>query len=323
MTYKIKITPSNIEYQGAAEITLLNAALANKLSLQYSCKKGACGVCVADVLAGVVKNEHGALVNCGSVLTCSSYPQSDVTLKANYYAELADIECLTVPCKIASLNFITEDIIVLTLRIPPSTPFNYLAGQYIDLIHGSVRRSYSIANAQSTSAGIELHIRLLCDGEFSQLLKQSTPNQLMRIEGPKGTFFVRDAVNPIIFLAGGTGFAPVKAMVEGLLASASQRDIYIYWGMPHSTSLYTDIAKSWAMEFNHVHYVPVMSSEDATWHGRVGFVHQAVLDDFSDLSEYHVYACGSPLMIDAAKNAFIANGLDDAHFYSDAFVPSK
>ena len=322
MNYEIDIKPANIKYQASVDSTLLDAALANKLALQYSCKKGSCGVCAAEVLAGTVKNEHGEMVDSGAVLTCSSYAQSNVTLKANYFAELADIECLTVPCKISSLDFLTDDIIVLTLRLPPTTKFKYLPGQYIDLIAGDVRRSYSIANAQSTSLGIELHIRLLQDGELSTVLKHSSLNQLMRIEGPKGTFFTREAANPIIFLAGGTGFAPVKAMVEGLLADQSQREMYIYWGMPHSSSLYSTIATAWAGEFKHVHYVPVISAEDPSWHGRVGFVHQAVVADFADLSEYHVYACGSPLMIDAAKDAFMAKGLDGAHFYSDAFVPS-
>lgn len=323
MPYEVEIKPANIQYQASADVTLLDAALTNKFSLQYSCKKGSCGTCSADVLKGLVKNEHGVMVNSGTVLTCSSYAHSDVTLKANYFAELADIECLTVPCKIASQNYVTDDIIVLTLRLPPTSKFRYLAGQYIDLIHGQVRRSYSIANAQSTSLNVELHIRLLPDGEFSHVLKQSALNQLMRIEGPMGTFFIREATNPVIFLAGGTGFAPVKAMVEELLARGTSREIYIYWGMPHSTSLYSDIAASWALDYDHVHYVPVISAEDSLWQGRVGFVHQAVIDDFTDLSEYHVYACGSPLMINAAKDAFVGIGLDETHFYSDAFVPSK
>ncbi len=188
MPFKIDIKPANIHYQASPDSTLLEAALANNLALQYSCKKGACGTCSADVLAGLVKNEHGALVQSGTVLTCSSYAQSDVTLKANYYAELAGIHCLTIPCKISTLAFVTDDIIVLTLRLPPTNKFKYLPGQYIDLIDGNVRRSYSVANAQSTSLSLELHIRLLPDGEFSEVLRQASINQLMRIEGPKGTF---------------------------------------------------------------------------------------------------------------------------------------
>lgn len=321
--YEINIKPADIYYQSSVDTTLLDAALTNKLSLQYSCKKGTCGTCSADVLSGLVKNEDGRLVTSGAVLTCSSYAQSDVTLNATYYPELANIECMTLPCKISKLNFVTDDIVVLTFRLPPTTTFNYLPGQYIDLIHGGIRRSYSIANAPSASKDIELHVRLLHDGEFSQVIKHSTLNQLMRMEGPKGTFFVREAESPIIFLAGGTGFAPVKAMVEGLIANDSKREIYIYWGMPHSSSLYTDIASSWASEYEHIHYVPVISSDDNHWSGRRGFVHQAVLEDFQDLSKYHVYACGSPLMINAAQEAFLDNNLCKTHFYSDAFVPSK
>ena len=321
--HNITIKPANIQYPASADITLLDAALTNNLSLQHSCKKGSCGSCVAKLVTGTVKNEHDEIVNTGSVLTCRSYALSDVTLTANYFAELATIHCLTLPCKIAAKQMMSDDIMILSLRIPPTTTFHYLPGQYLDLIHGNVRRSYSIANAPTTTSNIELHIRLLQNGEMSQALEHSTVNQLMRIEGPKGTFFIRDAEAPIIFLAGGTGFAPVKAMVEKLIATGSQRTIYIYWGMPHSTALYTDIAKSWENTFNHVHYVPVISSEDHTWNGRIGFVHEAVVNDFIDLNQYHVYACGSTAMIHAAKEAFIARGLKEEHFYSDAFVASN
>ncbi len=322
MKHAVTIKPANIQYQASKDSTLLDAALTNNYSLQYSCKKGTCGSCVADILAGSVKNENGDIVDSGQILTCSSYPQSDVVLKANYYEELSHIECLTLPCKITSLDFLADDILILTLRLPPTARFNYLPGQYIDLIHGHVRRSYSIANAKNTHSGIELHIRLLSDGVFSQALKESQLNQLMRLEGPKGTFFIRSSSAPIIFLAGGTGFAPVKAMVEALLAEKSQREIYIYWGMPVSSSLYTNIASLWAEEFNHIQYTPVISSVDKTWQGRTGLVHQAVVDDFDDLAPYHVYACGSLAMIDAAKTAFFAKGLQEPHFYADAFVPS-
>ena len=321
--HKIQIYPANIQYQASSETTLLNAALANKCTLEHSCRKGSCGVCVAEILSGLVKDEHGDMVNSGSILTCQSFAHSDTTLKANYFTELTDIECVTAPCKISKLTFMTDDIIALTLRLPPTTKFDYLPGQYIDLISANKRRSYSIANAPTDSKTIELHIRLLEDGDFSRLLKNATLNQLMHIEGPKGTFFVREAPNPIIFLAGGTGFAPIKAMVEGLLASKSQRDIYIYWGMPQSKSFYSDIAKSWEIESHRLHYVPVLSSEDSTWTGRKGFVHQAVLDDFKDLSPFHVYACGQPLMIKAARDTFVAKGLDKMHFYSDVFVASR
>jgi len=318
--FLVELYPSNVQYRATAEHTLLDAALGQKLCLQHSCKKSQCGVCVAEVLSGSVKNEHGEVVCDGRVLTCSSYAQSDVRLKAEYYPQLAHLECVTVPCKVASQTWVVDDILLLTLRFPPTLKLHYLPGQYIDLLYQGVRRSYSIANAQEVSSGIELHIRLLPDGELSQLLRACELNQLMRLEGPKGTFFVREAENPLLFLAGGTGFAPVKAMVESLLAQGVSREIYIYWGMPNSRSLYTDIAERWSLEHPQVHYVPVVSQDDPLWDGRSGFVHDAVLADFADLSDFHVYACGSPLMIEAAKATFMAQGLYEGHFYSDAFV---
>ena len=168
-----------------------------------------------------------------------------------------------------------------------------------------------------------MHIRLLPDGQLSRLLTDLQLNQLMRIEGPKGTFFVRDAPNPLIFLAGGTGFAPVKAMLEDLLARQVQRDMYIYWGMPVSSSLYTDIANTWALAHKQVTYVPVISGTDPSWVGRRGLVHQVVLEDFLNLNKYHVYACGSALMCQAAKEAFVYQGLKAENFYQDAFVSSN
>lgn len=324
-TYKITIQPSDIHYDITVNHSILDAALAKNVFLQHSCKKGSCGTCKADVVAGLVKDHNGNSVVSGNILTCKSYALSDVILKANYYPELSNIQSVLAPCKVSSIRFVSKDIVVLTLRLPSSVQFRYLPGQYIDLIYGNIRRSYSIANAQlhSASSELELHIRLLPEGEMSQVLTQCSINQLLRLEGPKGTFFIREADNPILFLAGGTGFAPVKAMVEQLLSIESQRQIYIYWGMPNSASLYTNIGKLWADSYDNVQYVPVISSHDSTWQGRTGLVHQAVVDDFSDLNEFHVYACGSAPMIDAAKNAFFTKGLSEAHFYSDIFVASK
>ena len=324
MNYDIEIQPAGVKYRANHEETVLNAALTNKLFLEHSCRKGACGLCSATLLSGSVKNEHGDLVTAGEILTCSSYPRSNISLRATYHPELAGIDCLTLPCKVDSCDLVTDDIVILKLRYPSTATFNYLPGQYIDLMYKGVRRSYSIANAQVGSMGVELHIRLISGGEFSQLLVNGCEvGQLMRMEGPKGTFFTQQATNPVIFLAGGTGFAPIKAMVEALLKHNTERTLYIYWGMVNSTSFYTDVAKSWVEKYSNVHYVPVVSSKDESWMGRNGLVHEAVIKDFPDLSQYHVYACGSPLMINSAKEAFILQGLNALHFYADIFVSSK
>jgi len=324
MNYDIEIEPAGVKYQGTNADTLLNAALNSKLFLEHSCRKGECGLCTATVLTGCVKNEHGNLVTSGEILTCRSYPQSNLCLKANFFPELAGIDCVTLPCKVVSCDFATDGIVILNLRFPPSVRFNYLPGQYIDLTYKGVKRSYSIANIQDGLGSVELHIRLLTNGQFSELLLESdTTGKLMRLEGPKGTFFVRKASNPLIFLAGGTGFAPIKAMVEALLKNNSDRTIHIYWGMPKSKGFYTQVAEFWARESSYVHFVPVVSSDDETWNGRKGLVHNAVIEDFPDLSGYHVYACGSPLMINKAKEAFISQGLNAAQFYADIFVSSS
>ena len=324
MNYDIEIQPAGVNYIAAGDDTVLNSAITNKLFLEHSCRKGECGLCAATLLSGSVKNEHGEIVTTGEILTCCSYPTSDLSIKATFYPELATIDCITLPCKVVSVDRVADDIVVLMLRYPSTATFNYLPGQYIDLIYKGVRRSYSIANVQTLAAGIELHIRLIPGGEFSDLLVNGCDvGQLMRIEGPKGVFFIRKADNPVIFLAGGTGFAPIKAMVEELLKNNIARPIHVYWGMVNSLRFYTDVATSWAEKYNHIHYVPVVSGDDVAWTGRKGLVHDAVIKDFHDLSQHHVYACGSPMMISRAKEAFVSHGLNKAHFYADIFVSSK
>lgn len=323
MDYKVEILPVGGIFPISLDNTILNAALVNNLPLEHSCLRGDCGLCKATLISGKVKNELGEIVSSGNILTCCSYAQSDLCLEATYIPELAHIQCVTLPCKIEEFNM-QGDVLILYLKIPPAQKIIYLAGQYIDLIYKSIRRSYSLANASTTSSGLELHIKIIPGGAFSELIKsECSIGQLMRLEGPKGTFFVRQSESPLIFVAGGTGFAPVKAMVEDLLASETKRIIYVYWGMVHGDDFYTSIGEDWPEKYNNVHFIPVVSGDDEVWSGRKGLVHQAVLNDFSDLSCYHTYACGSPSMISSVKETFIAQGLKEEHFYSDVFVPSK
>ncbi|HDL8287163.1 TPA: NAD(P)H-flavin reductase [Yersinia enterocolitica] len=220
------------------------------------------------------------------------------------------------------MEIIGSDIAILNLRLPPTAKIEYLAGQFIDLIINGQRRSYSIANAPG--GNIELHIRKVSNGIFSQIIfNELKLQQLLRIEGPQGTFFVRDNDRPLVFLAGGTGFAPVKAMVEELINKNDQRPIHIYWGMPQGRLFYSDIVNKWSVEYPNIQYVPVVSEEDSSWHGQTGFVHQAVINDFPDLSNFSVYACGSLAMISAAHQEFVEYGLAEDQFFSDAFVSSK
>lgn len=324
MAYKIEIQPSGIHFDANSGMSILDSALSSNIHLEHSCKNGECGACAAELVEGSAIDAAGNTVSSGTLLTCSTQPLTDLKLIAAYYPELTRIRPKITPAKVNRISFVTKDIAVIHLRLPPNSRLDYLPGQYVDVSYKGITRSYSIANAQSVSAGIELHIRCIPDGRFSELLRNDIKTDtLLRIDGPKGTFFVRDNHRPIIFLAGGTGFAPVKAMVEELLAAKSQRKLYLYWGMASSEAFYTDIASQWAEDNGNLSYIPVVSEKVGNWPGRTGLVHRAVLEDFTDLSEFDVYACGSPLMIDAAKQDFLLQGLDAKHFYSDAFTPAK
>ncbi|HHQ4701765.1 FAD-binding oxidoreductase [Aeromonas hydrophila] len=320
----IKIKPSNIEFCAVENATVLESAIHAGFILEHSCKNGTCGLCESMLVQGEVVNKQGDLFSAGQkFLTCQCKSTcAELIVEAEYYPELASISRKTVPCKVALVEIYNE-FLILKFRLPPTAGFNYLPGQYINLSYQGITRSYSIANANSKD-GIELHIRLVPNGAMSGLLfTDIQPDTLMRIDGPIGTFFVREDNRPIIFLAGGTGFAPVKAMVESLINSNSEREIYIYWGMSNSQDFYSKTPQEWDDKYKKITFVPVVSGNDAEWNGRTGLVHQAVLKDLDNLSDYCVYACGSPQMIAAAKKDFTEIGLPEEQFFSDAFTVSK
>ncbi|HCE2183340.1 FAD-binding oxidoreductase [Vibrio sp. Vb2133] len=321
MSYTIEIQPAGVHFQ--SENNLLDDALAQSLPLDHSCKTGDCGACSAQVLSGQVQNEKGQTVTQGSVLTCQSKALSDVVLKANYYPELTHIKTQTVPCKVAKVQYLTDDILSLTFRLPPTAQFEYLAGQYVDLSFQGVKRSYSIANACSALKQIELHIRKVPDGAMSGLLFGSVAeNQLMRMEGPKGTFFVRDGDKPLVFIATGTGIAPVKAMVEQLISTDDQREVHIYWGMQYQSEIYCQELMSYSQQYANIHFTSVLSQESHP-QSECGYVQDIVIKNVAGLEFFEVYACGSVKMIEAAKALFIEHGLPSEAFLSDAFTPAK
>lgn len=324
MTSIIKIKPSNIEFGVVENATVLESAIRAGIVLEHSCKNGSCGLCESKLIEGKVIDEQGNVFSAGQkFLTCQCKSTcAELIIEADYYPELAFLSRKTVPCKVTSAD-IDNEFLILKFRLPPAAVFDYLPGQYINLSYQGITRSYSIANFQSKD-GIELHIRLIPDGAMSKLLYGGVKlDSLMRIDGPIGTFFIRDDDRPIIFLAGGTGFAPVKSMVESLINSNSEREINIYWGMNKHQDFYSKLPFEWESKHENITFIPVVSGSDLGWSGRTGFVHQAVLQDFNNLSNYCVYACGSPQMIAAAKEDFVKVGLSEKQFFSDAFTVSK
>ncbi|ELP5730590.1 2Fe-2S iron-sulfur cluster binding domain-containing protein [Vibrio vulnificus] len=321
MLYYIKIQPSGISFQ--SEENLLNDALAQSLPLEHSCKTGDCGACSAEVLSGQVENENGQVVDKGTILTCQSKARSDLVLKANYYPELARIKTQTLPCKVSKVESVTDDILALTFRLPPTAKLEYLAGQYLDLMFQGIKRSYSIANACSGKNEIELHIRQVPNGKMSSLLfGRVSENQLMRIEGPKGTFFVREGSRPLVFIATGTGIAPVKAMVEQLIAGEDEREIHIYWGMRTYSEIYCQELIHYSQQHTNIKFTAVLSKENHA-SSQSGYVQDIVIKDFNSLANVDVYACGSVKMISDAKQLFLLNNLSPEAFYSDAFTAAK
>lgn len=324
MSHIIKIPSSKIEFNGNEDETILDAALSAGIYLEHSCKVGDCGICESELLTGEVIDVRGNIFGKGErILTCCCKPKTALELNAHYFPELAGQVKKIIPCKINDIRLVSDDVMSVNLRMPPTSRIDFFPGQYINLHYKGVTRSYSIANSNGV-AGIELHIRNVTDGQMSSFVfSELKENDLVRIEGPYGTFFIRESDRPIIFLAGGTGFAPVKSMVEYLIQQQCQREIHIYWGMQQSKDFYSILPQMWSEQHDNIHFTPVVSGADATWDGRKGFVHYAVMDDFNSLDSFDIYACGSPVMIDASKKDFMTKSLSVEHFYSDAFTASK
>ena len=315
------------QFSCAAESTILDAAKAHDIVLEYSCRTGRCGTCKAKVLSGnthAIKTEESLTteeLQSGYILTCARIALDDVVLDIEDLGKLAAIKTQTLPSRIDSIQHLAEDVMQVFLRLPPKNTFAFLSGQYIDVIQGNFRRSYSIANSQQLSEKIELHIREVENGEMSRYwFNEAKQNDLLRFEGPFGTFCLREKPQQhLVFLATGTGIAPVKAILEDLNIQGDSRQIHLYWGGRHPQDIY------WTPEFANirVNFHPTLSRAQQSWTGRRGYIQDVLLADKIDLSNAVVYACGSDQMIHSAQTLLTSNGLDSKNFYSDAFVSSK
>lgn len=332
MSYQITVQPSGATYTSEADETLLEAALRQGLIMPYGCKDGACGACKGTVKAGTVdlgRYQAHALtaedIEAGKVLFCTGKATSDLTIENRQMIRMGDIQIKTMPGRVEKLDKVAPDVIELHLRLPASEKFQFHAGQYIDfLLKDGKRRSYSLANAPEKEGVLELHIRLVPGGLFTeQVFGTMKVKDILRFEGPHGGFFLREeSSKPVILLASGTGFAPIKSIVEHALAQGSRRPLHIYWGCRKQADLYMNaLPEDWAAKYPHIQYTPVLSEPEAGWTGRTGFVHQAVITDYPTLAGHQVYACGAPVMIDAARQDFTSRcGLPEEEFFSDAFT---
>jgi CDP-4-dehydro-6-deoxyglucose reductase, E3 len=337
MSFTVTVQPSGRSFQVSRDEPILTAAIRQGVGLPYGCKDGACGSCKSRLVQGrVIHGAHqaGALsadeADAGWTLTCCAAAQTDVVIEARTVAGAGEIPVRKMPVRVTKMERPAPDVAVLTLQLPANDALRYQAGQYIEFIlRDNLRRSYSMANSpllQSDKPSIELHIRHMPGGVFTDAVFSTMKEKdILRIEGPFGTFFLReDSAKPMVLVASGTGFAPIKAIIEQMQIKGMPRPAVLYWGCRSKADLYQhEWAVDAASKMANLTYVPVLSepkTEDA-WTGRSGFVHHAVMHDFPDLSAHQVYACGAPIMVSSAQHDFTLKcGLPSDEFYADSFT---
>lgn len=337
MSFTVKVEPSGRLFTAQEGETVLGAAIRQGIGLPYGCKDGACGSCKCKKLEGQVTHgphQSKALSSeeeaQGLMLACCAVPHSDLVIESRQVTEEGAFPVRKMPARVSTLERASPDVMLMKLQLPANEVFKYHAGQYVEfLLRDGDRRSYSMANAPHTQAQapvIELHLRHMPGGKFTDTVFSTMKERdLLRMEAPLGTFYLREeSTKPVIFLASGTGFAPIKSIIEFMLAQQSTRPITLYWGCRSKQDLYLmDLPQQWAAGPAGLRFVPVLSEprpEDA-WSGRTGFVHRAVMEDFPDLSGHQVYACGAPAMVEAARTDFTTQcRLPEEEFFADSFL---
>jgi CDP-4-dehydro-6-deoxyglucose reductase len=334
MPQQITIKPSDHSFTCDDGETVLAAATRADLMIPYGCRNGACGTCKSRILSGEVDygvHQASTLTDSekkqGLALLCVARPKTDLVVEVREVRRAGDIRIRKLPCRIERIVKAAPDVAIVSLKLPANERLQYLAGQYLDiLLKDGRRRSFSIATAPEDDALLDLHIRHVPNGFFSgQLFNEFKGREILRFEGPFGTFFLREESDkPIILVAGGTGFAPIKATIEHALHHHIKRPMVLYWGVRSLVDLYLpNLPGEWQKAHRDFTFIPVLSDPlpQDHWPGRTGFVHKAVMADFPDLSGYQVYACGGPAMIDAARREFTEQRkLPPEEFFADSFT---
>ncbi len=334
MTFQVTIQNTGHQFPAEPGDSILQAAMNAGLLLPYGCRDGACGSCKGKLISGEV--DFGTYAEKalpaeekakGAVLFCQAKALSDVVIEARDVRKVGDVPIRKLPGRVAKLERAADDVMIVTLNLPANEKLQFAAGQYLDILQrdGS-RRSFSMGHSPQDAGGVELHVRLVAGGAFTQhVFTAMKERDILRFEAPLGTFFLREeSTKPIVFVASGTGFAPIKSILLDSFAKGITRPMVLYWGGRRPKDMYMNaLCEQWAAEHPNFKYVPVISDAlpEDNWTGRTGFVHRAVMADFPDLSAHQVYACGVPIMVDSAKKDFIAQcKLPEDEFYCDSFT---
>jgi CDP-4-dehydro-6-deoxyglucose reductase len=337
MGFKISVEPSGHTFAANDGETVLDAALRQGVTLAYGCRSGYCGACRGKVLNGQINhcNQHDLALDeadraAGFALFCCAKAQSDLHIEAREISSEQNIPKKTLPAKVQKLTRAAPDVMLVELKLPTSERLQFLAGQYIEiLLKDGARRAFSLANAPHDDTSLQLHVRLIPGGKFTEhVFHEMKERDLLRVNGPHGSFFLReDSIKPMLLIAGGTGFAPIKAIVEHAIAEGTKRPIAIYWGARSKADLYMLLlAEQWAQNHANIHFIPVLSDspQSEPWQGRTGLVHEAAMQDFPNLSSHQVYVCGSPAMVAAARRDFVGQcHLPENEFFADSFEFAK
>jgi CDP-4-dehydro-6-deoxyglucose reductase len=332
MSFKISVPASGHEFLAEKGESILEAALRQGVGLPYGCRNGACGKCAGDVISGETSCDTGGLRaqakkehEAGKTLFCQACATSDLEIKVREIVKSADIEIKTLPCRVEQMQLLTHDVMKLELKLPETERLQFMAGQYIEfLLKDGKRRAFSIANAPHDDACIELHIRHVPDGQFGDFVFDGLKEKaLLRLEGPFGSYFLREDSNrPIILMGGGTGFAPLKGMLEHAFYIKTDRPIHLFCGAREKRDLYMDeMAQQWIKQYPNLKYTAVLSepAEEDNWQGETGFVHESVVKHYPDLSGFDVYLSGPPPMVKAGMDLFYEKKLPESQIYSDSF----
>jgi len=332
MSFRITVPASGHEFIANEGETVLDAAIRQGIGLPYGCRNGACGKCAGHLLKGVVDYDTENLSGFardeyekGKTLFCQACASSDLEIRVREISQSQDVEIKNLPCRVEHMERLSHDVMQLKLKLPETERLQFLAGQYLEFIlKDGKRRAFSIANAPHDDELIELHIRHVPDGQFGDFVFDGLQEKaLLRIEGPLGNYYLReDSDRPIILMGGGTGFAPLKGMLEHIFYTGLNRPVHLFCGARALRDLYMDATvKAWLPDNSNLKYTPVLSAADKAdrWQGKTGFVHEAIVEAYPDLSGYDVYMSGPPPMIKAGMDLFYEKKLPESQIYSDSF----
>ncbi|MEP7244193.1 MAG: 2Fe-2S iron-sulfur cluster-binding protein [Gammaproteobacteria bacterium] len=331
--FKVRIEPHGRTVAVSDERAVLDAALAAGLNLPHSCKSGHCSSCRARLISGEIHYPNGRTLGLsaqeaeqGYILLCQARPRSDLTVEARIIANAGDVEIKTLPCRIAKLNRLAPDVMQMFLRLPAVESIRFQPGQYLDvLLEGGERRSFSIASPPHDSDLLELHVRRVPGGGFTEaLFERLQVGALLRIEGPIGQFIYRESTSPALLIAGGTGFAPLKSMLRHALERGSPREIHLYWGARREVDVYEEaLVLEWVRAHPELRFKVVLSEaadrDPSAPHRQLGWVHEAVLADHPALNAFEVYAAGPPALIEAIRSSFPSHGVSEDRLHFDSF----